>query len=263
MILKKGFALFIATLVILYTSGCSQSTLEDDKIQQVLDGDTIELDSGTKLRLVQIDTPELTTNECYAQESKQALIDLIAKYSPSVDSEKVGLKTLRGKKKLVFEYDEKLDKVDKYERELIYLIISGKNLNIEMVRLGFATPYFYQTVKGKYAQDFLEAAELAKEEGLGIWKNCPGFIYDPNDEVNTGFGAGFSSGSSDDDDNLIIIGSKRDGNCSPDYRECVPPYPPDYDCSQLRGLGVIHVIGADPHRLDRDGDGVACESNSR
>jgi Flp pilus assembly pilin Flp len=42
---------------------------------------------------------------------------------------------------------------------------------------------------------------------------------------------------------------------------CVPPYPPDIDCSDLRALGLsnITVTGPDPHHLDPDGDGIACD----
>lgn len=45
--------------------------------------------------------------------------------------------------------------------------------------------------------------------------------------------------------------------CDPGYNPCVPAYPPDLDCAHLGG--PIMVTGSDPHGLDRDGDGVACE----
>ncbi len=47
-------------------------------------------------------------------------------------------------------------------------------------------------------------------------------------------------------------------SCDPNYLPCIPPPPPDLDCGDLR-IGV-RVIGDDPHGLDRDGDGVGCES---
>ena len=252
---KNRLALFsLAFSTMLLVTACSKISFEVSGIKQVIDGDTVELVSGNTVRLVQIDTPELSTNECYAQESKQALIDLLS----SGNSET----TSTWKSDIAIEYDEKQDKMDKYQRELVYLIASGINLNIELVRLGFAAPYFYESIKGVYAEELLEAAEYAKSENLGIWAACPGFIYNPDKAIETGIVSGITSSSNNEGDNFIIGGSENSGNCSPDYRECVPPYPPDYDCSQLRDLGVIHVIGADPHRLDRDGDGVACESNA-
>ena len=47
------------------------------------------------------------------------------------------------------------------------------------------------------------------------------------------------------------------GACAPGYSPCVPPYPPDVDCADVDG--PIQVTGSDPHGLDADGDGVACE----
>ena len=47
------------------------------------------------------------------------------------------------------------------------------------------------------------------------------------------------------------------GGCAPGYRPCIPPYPPDLDCADVDG--PIYVSGSDPHGLDADGDGVACE----
>ncbi len=47
------------------------------------------------------------------------------------------------------------------------------------------------------------------------------------------------------------------GACAPGYDPCVPPLPPDVDCADVDG--PIRVTGADPHGLDADGDGVACE----
>jgi len=49
--------------------------------------------------------------------------------------------------------------------------------------------------------------------------------------------------------------------CDPNYSgACVPPYPPDLDCPDIRRLGVqqVKVTGSDPHVLDPDRDGVAC-----
>lgn len=53
--------------------------------------------------------------------------------------------------------------------------------------------------------------------------------------------------------------------CDPHYSgACVPPYPPDLNCADLRALGLdlpvrVVVIGQDPHELDRDLDGWGCE----
>jgi hypothetical protein len=53
-------------------------------------------------------------------------------------------------------------------------------------------------------------------------------------------------------------GGTGGGACAPGYSPCVPPYPSDVDCADVDG--PIYVTGSDPHRLDADGDGVACET---
>lgn len=47
------------------------------------------------------------------------------------------------------------------------------------------------------------------------------------------------------------------GACAPGYSPCLPPYPPDVDCADVNG--PVTVTGSDPHGLDADHDGVACE----
>jgi hypothetical protein len=46
-------------------------------------------------------------------------------------------------------------------------------------------------------------------------------------------------------------------DCDPGYSGCVPVFPPDVNCPDVDG--PVTVTGSDPHGLDRDGDGVACE----
>ncbi|MEZ0578143.1 thermonuclease family protein [Nocardioides sp. MH1] len=46
-------------------------------------------------------------------------------------------------------------------------------------------------------------------------------------------------------------------NCASGYSPCIPAYPPDLDCADVDG--PIYVTGSDPHGLDADNDGVACE----
>jgi resuscitation-promoting factor RpfB len=65
---------------------------------------------------------------------------------------------------------------------------------------------------------------------------------------------------------VIAIGTKQaDNGCDPNYTPCVP-IASDVDCAGGSGNGPayvegpIHVIGSDPYDLDRDGDGVACDT---
>ena len=49
-------------------------------------------------------------------------------------------------------------------------------------------------------------------------------------------------------------------NCHPSYPDfCIPPPPPDLDCADVNGSDFT-ALPPDPHRFDREGDGVGCES---
>jgi hypothetical protein len=55
-------------------------------------------------------------------------------------------------------------------------------------------------------------------------------------------------------------GGGGSGNCSPaDPTVCIPPPPPDLDCSDI-SFRNFKVLPADPHHFDRDHDGIGCET---
>jgi resuscitation-promoting factor RpfB len=66
-------------------------------------------------------------------------------------------------------------------------------------------------------------------------------------------------------DRVVAVGTKAVGDCNPNYRPCVPNAS-DVDCAGGSGNGPayvdgpIEVVGSDPYDLDRDGDGIACDS---
>jgi hypothetical protein len=55
-------------------------------------------------------------------------------------------------------------------------------------------------------------------------------------------------------------------DCNPNYSPCVPNDPVDVDCAGGGGdgpsfvTGPVQVIGVDVYDLDRDGNGVGCET---
>lgn len=54
--------------------------------------------------------------------------------------------------------------------------------------------------------------------------------------------------------------AKPRGNCSPSYPDvCIPPAPPDLDCGDIP-YKAFRVLPPDPHKFDRDKDGIGCES---
>jgi len=199
-------------------------------VGSVTDGDTLRLRDGRRVRLVQIDAPELGGGECYSRAARTALLALAPPGSA-----------------VTLEADPELDRVDRYGRLLRYVHRSTVNVNVELVRRGAAAPYFYGGDRGRYASVLLRAARAAKAAKRGLWKACPATVLDPERAIATG-----TSGPS----------AKTAGRCDPNYAGgCVPPYPPDLDCADIRALGIapVRVVGDDPHRLDGDHDGWGCE----
>lgn len=221
--------------VLLVAVGVSSAAIVIDRgvTVRAYDGDTLALRDGRRVRLVQIDTPELGSGECYSRAARSELLRLVPLGST-----------------VVLEADGRLDKVDRYKRLLRYVRRAGVNVNLELVRRGAATPYFYGGDKGRYANTLLAAAVQARAARRGLWKACPSTRLDPSRPASTG-----TSGPP-------ATTPPATGKCDPNYAGgCVPPAPPDLDCADIRALGIapVRVIGADPHRLDGDGDGMGCE----
>ena len=195
------------------------------------DGDTVTLAGGQRVRLLQIDTPELGSGECYSRAARTALVRLV----PLGSSVRL-------------ESDSGLDRVDRYGRLLRYLWRGSTNVNLELVREGAAAPYFYRGDKGRYAGRLLGAARAAKRARRGLWGACPGTTLDPYGPVQTGrSGPPAPSGGSS-------------GKCDPSYPTvCIPPYPPDLDCKDVP-YKRFKVVGGDPHGFDGDRDGIGCET---
>jgi hypothetical protein len=59
---------------------------------------------------------------------------------------------------------------------------------------------------------------------------------------------------------IIPVSGGIAGNCDPSYPGvCIPPPPPDLDCGDI-SFKRFQVLPPDPHHVDRDGDGIGCES---
>jgi micrococcal nuclease len=230
-ILLAGLLIAVALVAAPHTGAVG--TASSGVVASVYDGDTISLTDGRRVRLVQIDTPELGSGECYSRASRKVLLEILPAGS-----------------RVTLEVDPRLDGVDRYGRLLRYVHRGPLNANVLLVRAGAAAPYFYGRELGKYALRMLADAQRAKAAKRGLWGACSGTVLDPYRAIDTGV-----SGPPTKE-------PPPNGTCDPSYTgACVPPYPPDLDCADLRerGLAPVRSIGSDPHRLDGDGDGIGCE----
>ena len=127
------------------------------KVTKVIDGDTIEIETGERVRLLGIDTPEL--NARWGGEARKQTYQLV--YG----------------KEIRLELDR--EKRDKYGRVLAYVWLGDLLVNEKLVKDGYARLYvFDKEAKLKYLDRLIVAQESAKEHLDGFWfygwdKNIP------------------------------------------------------------------------------------------
>ena len=136
-----------------------------DWIDHVVDGDTVKLSSGRTVRLVQIDTPEVYPGtECYGQRASA-----------------ITKRLLRPGMRVSLVPEPYTDYIDDYGRLLRYVFRARDdlNVNLRLVALGAAAPYFYEGRRGRYANRLEALAKHARARHLGLWGACPHTPYNP------------------------------------------------------------------------------------
>ncbi len=146
---------------------------EQVKVTKVIDGDTIEIEGGIKVRLLGIDTPETKDSRrpvgCFGKEAANETKRLL---EGSI---------------VILEKD--ISETDKYRRLLRYVFLPLEDgspreatpkageagnllfVNDYLIREGFAKTLTYPP-DVKYTQVFLEAQTEAKVNKKGLWGRC-------------------------------------------------------------------------------------------
>ena len=132
----------------------SNYNYEKGKVDRIIDGDTIVLVDGRKIRYLAVDTPE--KDDCFFKESTNRNKQLVS-----------------GKNVLLYKGNQ--DK-DTYDRYLRYVVVEDSKIfvNQELLRYGFGgidERYEYQQIPEiyKYLKD---SQRKAKDELLGGWGKC-------------------------------------------------------------------------------------------
>jgi len=141
--------------------GCLPRNSGEVRVVRVVDGDTVDADSGVTIRYIGIDTPEtrrrtsagwIPTGDLYGEEAKKANDALVM-------GQKVRL-----------EYD--VQKKDKYGRTLAYVFVRQDNKEIlvqtELLRRGLAFLYTLPP-NVRYVDIFLAAQKEARRNKAGMW----------------------------------------------------------------------------------------------
>ena len=206
-------------------------------VTRVIDGDTMEIEyaNGTKdtVRLLGVDTPETTLSRVSPDEfpsipdttaGRDHLFNWGEQATTLAEDELEGAQV-----RMVFDPDS--DRRGYFGRLLVYLYVDGENFNERLLTEGYARMYDSQFL---LREEFAALEQEAQASGVGLW---------------------------DFQDSDTESGTDRDSSDTE-----VPPLPSDgdYDCSdfetQEQAQYVLENESGDPHGLDGDGNGIACES---
>lgn len=141
------FALSIFSIIYPNLTGnaIKQEYLNETAIlARVIDGDTIELDSGEHVRLLGINTPE----------KKMPFSSEAANFLRQFENKTIILQR---------DYED----IDKYKRKLRYIFYEDNFINLEILKNGFANTYYLSGLK--YEKELVQAENQAKIQEIGIW----------------------------------------------------------------------------------------------
>lgn len=139
----------------------------DILVKRVIDGDTLQLENGQRVRLIGIDTPEIHLSDKLYKDIQRTKKDILT-------IRQLGMKAYEFTRNLVenkrvrLEFD--VEKYDKYGRLLAYVYLKdGTFVNAEILRQGYAT---LMTVPPnvKYSEFFLRLYQEARQNQRGLWR---------------------------------------------------------------------------------------------
>jgi len=146
------FLFLISSLAVSQQTGSQHRT-----IKRVVDGDTLVLENGERVRLIGVDTPETKhPNKPVQRFGKEAT----AFTQKMVQGKSVRVEFEQG-------YAPTGHK-DKYGRTLAYVFLEdGTFLNAEIVKQGYG--HAYTRFPFRYLKEFRQLEREAREQGKGLW----------------------------------------------------------------------------------------------
>ncbi len=118
------------------------------EVIEVIDGDTIVLSGGERVRFIGMNTPE--EGMYFYKEARDVLKIMILGKEVRLEKD-------------ISDYDQ-------YGRKLRYIYHEDIFVNLEMVKRGFANMFTYPP-DVKYSEQFLEAERYARGNNLGLWES--------------------------------------------------------------------------------------------
>jgi len=148
---RKFFTFVIPVLILFFL--LSTSHAEIYKVKRVIDGDTLLLINGERVRLIGVDTPET--------KHPQKPVQYFGREAYLFTKEMVDGKEAR------FEFDRQ--KRDRYGRLLAYVyLLDGTFLNAEIIKQGYG--FAYTRFPFKYMEEFRRYEREARDKRKGLWR---------------------------------------------------------------------------------------------
>jgi len=136
-------------------------------VTRAVDGDTLKLENGERVRLIGIDTPEMHESSKLNRDAQRSGQDVAAIKQLGRQSYEFTKKLVEGKR-VRLEFD--VERFDKYKRILVYVYLSdGTFVNAEIVKQGYASLMTYPP-NVKYAELFQKLYREARENRRGLWQ---------------------------------------------------------------------------------------------
>ncbi len=198
---------------------------EAQRVERVVDGDTIIVGGVGRVRLIGVDTPESV--------DPRRPVEFFGREASAFTKRLVGGKRVR------LEYD--WERTDRYGRTLAYVHLpDGTFLNAEIIRQGYG--HAYTRFPFKHLDRFRQFEREARQAGRGLWGATPGDERRVASAASSGWPA-----SSDPPAALARWDDNGNGRIT---------------CAEARRHGIAPVPRGHPayrYMRDGDGDGVVCE----
>lgn len=122
--------------------------------KRAVDGDTIVLENGERVRMLGVDTPELhhpvKPVQYFAREARAFVQSRVAN------------------RRVWLEYDQ--PRRDRYGRTLAYVFLAdGTLLNLELIERGYGFAYTRYPFRADYMERFRRAEAVARRTDQGLW----------------------------------------------------------------------------------------------
>jgi micrococcal nuclease len=143
----------LTVAIALAAAGCDQPTCGPDEgvVTDVIDGDTLVLAGGERVRHLLVDAPE--ADDCFGDGATRFHRDLLLGATVRLDDDEVCR--------------------DRYDRRLAYVSLAGRDVGRLLVERGYACVLHVPPTGDQRLDDYRAAEAAARAAHRGLWASCP------------------------------------------------------------------------------------------